>query len=112
LTPTAEMFIRRMMRFNAAAQAGFRLRVRSGGCSGLAVSFDLATGPEPGEVVWEQAGLRIFLDAESRFLLNGAKVDFQETRSDTGFVITTEGQSPQSCGSGSAFIPVQILTQR
>ena len=112
LTPAAETFIRRMMRFNAASKAGFRLKVRPGGCSGFAVGFDLATEPGPGEVVWEQAGLRIFLDAESRLLLNGAKVDFQETHAETGFVVTTEGQSPQACGSGSAFVPVQILTQR
>jgi iron-sulfur cluster assembly accessory protein len=112
LTPAAETFIRRMMRFNTASEAGFRLKVRPGGCSGFGVSFDLANEPGPGEIVWEQAGLRIFLDAESGLLLNGAKVDFQETHSETGFVVTTEGQSPQACGSGSAFVPVQVLTQR
>jgi iron-sulfur cluster assembly accessory protein len=111
LTPAAETFIRRMMRFNAASKAGFRLKVRQGGCSGFAVGFDLATEPGSGEVVWEQAGLRIFLDAESRLFLNGAKVDFQETHSETGFVVIAEGRSPQACGSGSAFVPVQVLRQ-
>jgi len=112
LTPAAETFIRRMMRFNAADKAGFRLKVRPGGCSGFAVGFDLAVEPGSGEVVWERAGLRIFLDAESRLLLNGAKVDFQETSSEAGFVVIAEGQSPQACGAGPAFVPVQALMRR
>jgi len=110
LTPAAEKFIRRMMRFNADARAGFRLKVRPGGCSGLAVGFDLAAEPGPGEAVCEQSGLRIFLDAESRLLLNGAKVGFKESVSESGFVVAAENQ--QACGTSTAFVSIQALPHR
>jgi Fe-S cluster assembly iron-binding protein IscA len=60
--------------------------------------------------VCEQAGLRIFLDGESRLLLNGAKVDFKETLSESGLVVAAENQ--QACGSNSAFVSIQALTHR
>jgi iron-sulfur cluster assembly accessory protein len=110
LTQAAERFIRRMTRFSVDAKAGFRLKVRPGGCSGFAVVFDLAGEPGPGESVCEQSGLRIFLDAESRLLLNGVKIDFKETVSESGFVVAAENQ--QACGSNSAFVSVQALTHR
>lgn len=112
LTPAAEKFIRRMLRFGAGTAAGFRFRVRSGGCSGLAVEFDLAAEPASNEIVWEHAGLRIFLDRESELLLDGAMVDFQEAFSQTGFVVATPDQTSQACGQASKFVPVQALVQR
>lgn len=112
LTPAAEKFIGRMMRFTADSNSGFRLKVRPGGCSGLAVEFDLA--PEPGlnDVVWEHAELRIFLDSKSCLLLNGSVVDFIDSRSLTGFVVTTPGRTAQACAPASTLVPVESLTRR
>ena len=112
LTPAAEKFIRRMMRFNADAKAGFRLKVRPGGCSGLAVGFDLAAEPALDEVVWEHAKLRIFLDRASCLLLNESVVDFIDSRSLTGFVVTTPGGTVQACSPASTLVPVEALIRR
>ena len=112
LTPAAERFIRRMMRFNVAAKAGFRLKVRPGGCSGLAVGFDLAAEPALDEVVWEHAKLRIFLDRASCLLLNESVVDFVENRSFTGFQVTTPGGLAQACSPASTLVPVEALIRR
>jgi iron-sulfur cluster assembly accessory protein len=112
LTPAAEKFIRRMMRLNADATAGFRLRVRPGGCSGLAVEFDLAAAPALDEVVWEHAKLRIFVDRASCLLLNEAVVDFVDSRSLTGFVVTTPGRTAQACSPASTLVPVEALIRR
>jgi iron-sulfur cluster assembly accessory protein len=109
LTPAAEKFIRRMMRLSADGKAGFRLKVRPGGCSGLAVEFDLAPEPAFNESVAEPAGLRIFLDAESRVLVSGATVDFQETLAQTGFVVTRAGAPVQTCSPSSPMVPVADL---
>ena len=83
LTPAAEKFIRRMMRCGMDSDSGFRLKVRPGGCSGLGVEFDLAAEPGMDEVVWTHSELRIFLDSASCLLLNGAIVDFIDSRSHT-----------------------------
>lgn len=112
ITPAAELFIRRMVRMYGDESAGFRIKVRPGGCSGLAVDCELAAEPAMNEVVWPYAGLRIFVDPESRPLLSGATVDFKESFSHSGFVVTARGQSAQACGSASAFVSIQSLMQR
>jgi len=112
LTPAAEKFIRRMMRCASDANSGFRLKIRPGGCSGLAVEFDLAAEPGADEAVWIHSDLRIFLDGASRLLLNGAKVDFIDSRSHTGFVVTTPGAAAQACSPASTLIPVDALVRR
>jgi iron-sulfur cluster assembly protein len=109
LTAAAEKFIRRMMCFTASAEAGFRLRVAPGGCSGLAVTFDLAAEPEANEAIWTPAGLRIFLDAGSCLLLDEAVVDFTETRSQTGFSVRTKGVVAQCCSQASTLVPIASL---
>ena len=112
LTPAAEKFIRRMARCGTGTNPGFRLKVRPGGCSGLAVEFDLAAEPAVNEVVWTHSELRIFLDSASCLLLNGAIVDFIDSRSLTGFVITTPGGTPQACAPASTLVPVDALVRR
>jgi iron-sulfur cluster assembly accessory protein len=112
LTPAADRFIRRMMRFSTGADAGFRLKVRPGGCSGLAVEFDIADMPATNEMVWNHLDIRLFLDAKSRLLLNGAVVDFIESRSVTGFSVTTPESTATACAPSSTLLPVDVLTRR
>jgi iron-sulfur cluster assembly accessory protein len=111
LTAAAETFIRRIMRFTTSAEAGFRLRVSPGGCSGLSVTFDLAPEPEPHEVIWTPSGLRIFLDAGSCLLLDEAVVDFTETRSQTGFFVTTKGVAGKCCSQASTMVSIASLVR-
>ncbi len=112
LTPAAEAFIRRFRRFAAGPEAGFRLKVERGGCSGFATEFDLAAGPKADDCVWEYEGLRIFLSPESRKFMDGATVDFRESLSQTGFVITTPAGTPVPCGSASNLVSVESLVRR
>ncbi len=112
LTPAAEKFIRRMVRCASNANSGFRLKVRPGGCSGLAVEFDLAAEPEVNEVVWAHSDLRIFLDSASCLLLNGSIVNFIESRSHTGLSVTTPGESAQTCSPASTLVPAEMLIKR
>jgi iron-sulfur cluster assembly accessory protein len=102
LTAAAEKFIRRMTRFTTSEQAGFRLKVTPGGCSGLAVAFDVVPEPDAQEVLWTPSGLRIFLDASSCLLLDGAVVDFAETFAHTGFVVIAKDPAGQCRSSASA----------
>ena len=112
LTPAAEKFIRRMARCGTGTNPGFRLKVRPGGCSGLAVEFDLAAEPGVNEVVWKHSGLRIFLDTASFLLLDGTIVDFIDSRSLTGFVVTRPGGTAQACAPASTLVPVESLIRR
>jgi iron-sulfur cluster assembly accessory protein len=109
LTPAAEKFIRRMMRFTANQEAVFRLKVTPGGCSGFAVEFDLADKPGANEVVWEHSGLRLAFDQKTRLLLNGGVVDFIESLSSTGFAVTIPGVSSECCSPTSGLVSVEQL---
>ncbi len=103
LTPSAEKFIRRMLRFGGAgADAGFRLSVSPGGCSGLASEFSVEAEPKPGDAVVVHNGLKLFLPAESRLLLQGVTIDFADTPMSSGFVFhDPKATSCGTCGSSA-----------
>lgn len=86
ITPKAEKFIRTMIRMDGGPGAGFRLAVKPGGCSGLSADISVVAAPPPGEAVVERQGIKLFLNAESRILLDGVTIDFAETATQTGLV--------------------------
>lgn len=99
LTPAAERWIRRMLRMSGVASAGLRLRVKLGGCAGLAAEFDVEAAPLPGDTVWQSPAGAIYLDAASEKLLSRATVDFVDSLAQSGFVIRTPEPSGGCCSS-------------
>jgi iron-sulfur cluster assembly protein len=98
ITPSAAKFIQRMIRFGGAGEgAGFRLSVSPGGCSGLASEFSVEAEPRPGDAVVIIDGLKLFLPAESRLLLQGVTMDFKDTPMQSGLVF----QDPKATGCGT-----------
>lgn len=97
ITPAAERFIRLMIRADGDASSGFRLAVSPGGCSGLAADISVRSQPGPSEAVVERNGIRLFLPAESRILLDGVTIDFADTPAQTGLVFRDPKQV--SCAS-------------
>ena len=110
LTPAAEKFISRMVRFSGAGdQAGFRLSVSAGGCSGLASEFTVEAAALPGDAVVEVNTVKFFLPAESRLLLEGATIDFSESPIGGGLSFATATPSTcGSCGSSSSSSSIDI----
>jgi iron-sulfur cluster assembly protein len=86
ITPRAEKFMRLMVRADGGPGAGFRLVVTPGGCSGLSADMSVRAEPESGDAVVETNGLRLFLPAESRILLEGVTIDFVDSPAKTGLV--------------------------
>jgi len=97
LTPAAAKFIRMMIRADGYASSGFRLAVSPGGCSGLAADISVRREPAAGEAVVERDGVKLFLPAESRLLLDGVTIDFADTPTQTGLVFRDPKQV--SCAS-------------
>jgi iron-sulfur cluster assembly protein len=103
ITPRAESFMRRMIRLNGGvAGAGFRLVVSPGGCSGFSSSFTVETAPLEGDAVLDSNGVKVFLPAESRVLLEGITVDFADTPMSTGLVFVNPNAQPCACNSSAA----------
>lgn len=98
ITASAAKFIQRMIRFGGAGEnAGFRLSVSPGGCSGLASEFSVEAEPLPGDAVVTIDGLKLFLPVESRLLLQGVTMDFKDTPLQSGLVF----QDPKATGCGT-----------
>jgi len=98
ITPAAQKFIGFMLRVDGAPGSGFRLAVSPGGCSGLSADISVKREPEKGDAVVEHNGLKLFLPAESRILLEGVTIDFADTASQTGLVF--RDPKATSCSSG------------
>jgi iron-sulfur cluster assembly protein len=100
VTPAAEKFMRRMVRFSEHPTGGFRLSVAPGGCSGYTSEFTIEAAPKAGDSELAVNGLRVFLTAESRLLLDGVTVDFTESAVQAGLAFIN--QNAETCGCSSA----------
>ena len=98
ITPAADKFIRRIMRFSGGPQFGFRMVVSPGGCSGMSAEFGPEAEPKADDGVFEFGGIRFFLPQQSQKLLDGVTIDFNETPTSTGFVFIDPNHS---CGCSS-----------
>lgn len=105
VTPAAEKFMRRMVRFSEHPAGGFRLTVTPGGCSGYSSVFSVEAAPQAGDAELGVNGLRVFLPAESRLLLDGVTVDFADTPLQSG--LTFVNPNAAACGCSTAASPAE-----
>lgn len=100
VSPAAENFIRRMVKFSGLPPtAGFRLSVTAGGCSGYSSEFTVEAQPAPGDEVADVNGIAVFLPAETRLLLDGVIVDFADTPTKSGLTFVNPNAAPCACSS-------------
>ncbi len=106
ITPAAAKFINRIVRFSGlGAGAGFRLSVTPGGCSGYSSEFSAEAAPKDGEQTLEIDGMRLFLGAESRLMLQGLTIDFTETPTQSGLTFINPNKAPCACSSAETGAP-------
>ena len=79
-----------------------RLSVEGGGCSGFQYKFGLADSPEGDDLVIEQNGVRLLVDAVSLDLVAGSEVDYIESLGGAAFKVTNPNAA-SGCGCGSSF---------
>jgi iron-sulfur cluster assembly protein len=83
-------------------EAGLRIAVIGGGCSGLQYQMSLDQGPNADDKVIEQDGLKVFVDAKSYLYLAGAQIDYVNDVSGSGFKFDNPN-ARGTCGSGESF---------
>jgi iron-sulfur cluster assembly accessory protein len=81
---------------------GLRVGVVGGGCSGLQYHLAFAEAPDSDDGVFEQHGVRIFIDRASREHLAGVTVDYVTGLHGAGFKFLNPNAS-RTCGCGSSF---------
>ncbi len=82
--------------------AGLRIMVKGGGCSGLSYHMEWAESAKERDKVFEREGVRIFIDPKSYLYLMGTELVFEESLMASGFKL----QNPNvksACGCGDSF---------
>ena len=101
LTPVA---FERVQRFVAQTPGalGLRFGVTRTGCSGWGHVTDLARDEREGDSVFDQEGVRIYVDAQSLPLVDGTVIDFGKHGLSETFTFKNPNASAE-CGCGESF---------
>jgi iron-sulfur cluster assembly protein len=86
----------------APAALGLRFGVKKTGCSGWGYLADMAKDARPGDTVFEQEGVRIYVDAESLAFVDGTEIDFLKQGLNEQFVFRNPNATAE-CGCGESF---------
>jgi iron-sulfur cluster assembly accessory protein len=101
LTDVAVQKIGTLLSDEEHADAGLRVAVRGGGCSGF--QYQLALDEKrDGDQIFEHDGIRILVDEMSMRYVDGSTVDYTESLMGAGFQVENPNVVA-SCGCGSSF---------
>lgn len=81
---------------------GIRIGVKTSGCSGMAYSLEFVDEIQPEDQVFEQNGVKVFVDPKSLVYLDGTQVDFTKEGLQEGFKFENPNVK-ESCGCGESF---------
>ena len=103
LTPRASKEIKKLVADRGLNEdtAGLRIGLKAGGCSGFEYDLSLS-GPQEGDEVVEDDGVRVIVDRFSVPYLLGVQLDYEEGFQGAGFLIHNPNAS-SSCGCGKSF---------
>lgn len=104
VTHTAATKINALLSEENKQQAGLRVFVQGGGCSGFQYGLMIEEGEGDGDSdrVFESNGIKLFVDPISIRYLTGAEVDFVDNLQGGGFTIQNPN-AKSTCGCGSSF---------
>jgi iron-sulfur cluster assembly protein len=102
ITDKAAIKVRELMNGQGdEPEAGLRVAIRGGGCSGFqyALAFD---EQREGDQVFEQNDIRILIDSQSLQFVDGSEVDYVEGLQGAGFAVNNPNVVA-ACGCGQSF---------
>ena len=82
--------------------AGLRAGAVEGGCSGYNYDVQIVDGPEPGDLILERHGARIFVNEFSLPLISGMTIDWISSMMESRFVFQNPNATGE-CGCGVSF---------
>ncbi len=101
LTPAA---LARVQQFTASDDAalGLRFGVKKVGCSGWAYIVDVAKTTSAEDSIFEQDGVKVYVDAKSLAVVQDTQIDFQRQGLNSTFVFNNPNMTGE-CGCGESF---------
>ncbi len=103
LTDTAVEKVRDYIQdFKATKNAGLRVAVLPGGCSGFQYGLNIEETSEPDDEIVNIEGIKIFIDPFSSQYLDGVEIDYVSSMMGQGFTFKNPNATGV-CGCGSSF---------
>ncbi|MSP19321.1 MAG: iron-sulfur cluster assembly accessory protein [Bdellovibrionales bacterium] len=102
LTESAVKHIKRFREDENTPDGGLRVAVVGGGCSGMSYKLEFQKEPAPNDKIFEQDGVKVFIDPKSYLYVKGLTLDYQGGLNGTGFNFKNPNAS-KSCGCGTSF---------
>ena len=81
---------------------GLRLSIKATGCSGFSYVIDYADTARPDDLVFEDQGVKVYVDPESFPALDGTRVDFVRQGLNESFQFQNPNVKAE-CGCGESF---------
>jgi iron-sulfur cluster assembly protein len=81
---------------------GIRLGVKTTGCSGMAYVLEYVDVIDTEDAVFEEFGVKIFVDAKSLVYIDGTELDFVKEGLNEGFQFNNPNTKGE-CGCGESF---------
>lgn len=81
---------------------GIRLGVKTSGCSGMAYTLEFVDEIQSEDQVFENFGVKVFIDPKSLVYLNGTQLDYTREGLQEGFKFDNPNVK-ESCGCGESF---------
>jgi iron-sulfur cluster assembly protein len=102
LTDAAAGKLREITADEPNRDAGLRVYVYSGGCSGFRYGMMIEDAPTVDDQVLEAQGIKVYVDTKSIDLLRGSQIDYVDTLMGAGFTVNNPN-AVAACGCGSSF---------
>jgi iron-sulfur cluster assembly protein len=102
MTDQAAAKIKGLLAEKGLPDAGLRVKVVGGGCSGLTYKMDVDQ-PRDGDKVFEHDGARLVVDRKSFLYLKGTELDYKEELMASGFNLRNPNVK-RTCGCGTSFV--------
>lgn len=102
VTDKAAEAIKNIMAKEGLAGHGLRVAVVGGGCSGMSYKLHFEKEPGEGDKIFEDKGVRLFVDGKSYMFINGTTLDYTDGLTGTGFSFVNPN-AKASCGCGQSF---------
>ena len=101
LTPSAAERVRAYMA-NRGKGIGLRLGIKQTGCSGYAYVVSYADEIGAGDVVFDEAGVKVIVDRDALKFVDGTEIDFVRTGLNEAFKFRNPNVKGE-CGCGESF---------
>ncbi len=102
LTESAAEMAKAAMEREGLRDAGLRVAVVGGGCSGFQYSLSFDTTAHADDAVIDQHGVQVFVDPTSAGYLRGVTIDYVNGLHGAGFKFINPNAT-RTCGCGSSF---------